>query len=198
MFILKKTFIVFTILFVNSCKSQDINIENDVKKCINTSVNHDLKMINGKDHFEFYKVMNKIEQKLINLGYLKDKSQKSYFNLFNKLIKNKKVLNKDYKSIIKIADDYGLEADSFIINDAIFAQCPYKTVKKYNLKKNYPLYKQGFATNKMFNNGYYVIKNIKDVLYSIDKEQFKKDVYRAPIVYLVLINLKYKYESKSY
>lgn len=184
----KKIFIILIFVFILfSCDAQERVIENKLRKCVNKSVNHNLQLSLGKNDFDFYIFMKEIESYLIDKGLLKDLSQSSYLELFQRIKKEKLIDTKEY--IIKLSDSIGLEVDLYRINNAVFNECPYEVTKELPNKEEHQIYKEGLKMSKLLNTGYEDLNNIKDVVLSIDKRHFNNIIYRAPIIYLVILNL---------
>ena len=184
----KRIFIKLILVFLLfSCNAQEKLVENKLKKCVNKSVNHNLKYSLGKGDFDFYIFMKEIENHLIEKRLLKNVSQTSYLELFKRIKKERLFDTK--KEIIKLSDSIGLAINMFFINNAVFNECPYDVTKDLPNKKEHQIYKEGLKMSKLLNTGYEDLNNIKDVVLSIDEKHFNNIIYRVPIIYLVILNL---------
>ncbi len=187
-------FIIFCFIS-SSCRSQSSNMtEVGLKKCINESVNNNTKEIFGKNHFDFYDFMLEIENIMIANKMLGNRSREGYLDLFENI---NKINNDDYKweyqEFVRLMDDKGFGYNHFVIQDAIFNQCPYKVSVDDKSGEGKFIYAQGTILNKLMKQGYDNRKLLRKLIHSMDERNFDKIVYRAPVIFLVMINLNWKY-----
>ena len=174
--------------FIFSCKTQEKKVEHKLKKCVNQAVNYKLMEHLGKKDFDFYNFMKDVENQLLTKKILKDISQQSYLELFKKI--NAGLVSNIRNDIIKKSDSIGLAIDLFYINDAVFSQCPYKVTKNLINKKDFQIYKEGIKMSEMMQKGFDNFESIKAIIKSVNQKHFANIIYRAPVIYLAIINLK--------
>ena len=191
----KQHFFLLLLLFsfTISCKGQDTSIETDLKACINEKVNNHNKESYGKEPFDFYEFIIKIENELIHEKLLNDNKKDEYLALLKKISKTEDPkYEKIRKKLIKISDEYGFGFNLFTINDAIFNQCIYKVSKDVKEEEKL-IYKLGTIFYELTNKNYFDEELIEELFKNFNENIFKKDVYRAPIILLVMINLDNQY-----
>lgn len=175
------------VLFIFSCKAQNSNTEKALKECINESVNKNIQENYGKEPFDFYELVLKVENELIANELLKNNSKQDYLNLLESItdIKNSK-----YKTIYQeqseIMNKFGFTPFS---TESIFNQCPFKVSVKEKEGEGELIYNQGAILNKLMEVGYDNQELLKKLINITDEKDFGKIVYRAPVILLVMINI---------
>jgi len=187
-----KMYILFSILFnALSCQSQDTSWEKALKKCINESVNKNIKEAFGKEPFDFYDFVLIIENELLERKLLNNNHKQSYLNLINMIngLDNIKFREMYHKQKI-IINEFGFFAYS---PESIFNQCPYKISVNGRDGEGKLIYKQGSILNDLMAQGYNNKELLSKLISCTDDENFSKIVYRAPVILLTMISLDFKY-----
>ena len=177
-----------------SCKIQNNKVELELEKCVVQSVNAHIKNGNGKLSFDFYDFILQIEDILIENGLLQNTKRSEYSQLLTSL-NNYNDYNKIYKKIMKKVDNSGFGFNLFLVNDAIFNQCPYKVSVDEKEGEGKLVFNQGKILNQIMEQGYDDNNLQKKLLDNIDDESFRKIVYRAPVILLIMINLDRQYNA---
>ena len=192
----KNNFLLLLLLFsfTMSCKEQETSTETALKACINEKVNTHNKEFFGKEPFDFYKFIIKIENELIEGKLLTNTKMDSYLDLLNKISKSENPKFKDArKKLIKISDEYGFGFNLFTMNDAIFNQCIYKVSKDVKEEEEGRLiYKLGSIFYALTNENYFDEELIEELFKNLSENIFKKDVYRAPALRSLLTSKEIK------
>lgn len=186
---------IISFLFtLTTCNSQNNKVELALKECVNQKVNENIKAAYGKEPFDFYEFILKIEEKLLSNNLIEKVDKENYFILLNKLINSNdpKSLNM-YKEQNTIIDKFGFGFNSFVINEGIFNQCPYAVSLSNKETDGKLIYEEGKVLNKLMAQGFDDKALLKELFNTLDEESFKKEVYRAPIILLVMINIDTKY-----
>lgn len=179
------------ILSVLSCKAQDTEVELALKECVNEQVNKNIQEAYGKEPFDFYTFILKIEQELLSNKLLQSKDKASYLSLLNNINQSTNIeYSEMYKKQNSIIDSYGFAPFS---TESIFNQCPYKVSVESKEKEGKLIYSQGVILNKLMAQGYSNESLLKELINVTDDDDFDKVVYRAPVILLVMINLDNKY-----
>ena len=188
-----KNIISFCILLLSiSCMSQNNDVENELKDCVNEKVNKKIEEKYSKEPFDFYEFILKVEEGFISNQSLTSIDKVEYLEFYKNVIstKNKKKYKKNVMQQNEIINQYGFDFNSFVINDNIFNQCPFKVSSSIANKENSIIYSQGYVLNKMMSKNYKDIQLFKELLNKTYDKSFEKIVYRAPIILIVMINLE--------
>ena len=190
--------IIFNFIFLFcllSCTGQeDEKIEKELKKCVNEEINKNLQLADDLKSINFYDLMLEIERVLLKEEVLINSSKTEYYNLFDNIKESKgERLKITYNKIFALCKDIGFDFELFIIIDTIFTKCPYETSIDYKDTQGKLMYTQAILLNQLISEGYENHIIIKDLIDIIEEEKFNKIIYRAPIIFLTLINLDRKY-----
>ena len=186
---MKSMIYIFIIAFSSiACASQETKIEKALKKCVNENI---AEIHEGKA-IDFYEFILGIENEMLASRMVEDNTKKSYLHLFDNLYNHNNYEN-EYKKLTKIIREIGFDFNAFTINDIIFNQCPYKISVDAKDSEGKDIYTQGVILNRLMAQGFDDKKLSKKLINSIDKKNFNKIVYRAPVILLVMINLNRKY-----
>ena len=181
---------VFALVFAYSF-GQKKAIEANLKNCVNEKVNYHIQERYGKNPFDFYEFISKIETEFQSSGVLSDLNKKSYLHLLNKIHKRKKrKFKKLYHKQNLLINKYGFDAFS---TENIFNQCPYKVSVDFKESEGRLIYNQSFILFELMKVEFYDEQLLNELFNIIDEQSFSKIVYRAPIILLVMINLNSKY-----
>lgn len=184
--------IVFMIFhFITSCSGQDNLTEKALKVCINESLNNNIEERTGKSIFDFYAMIIEVENKLIAANLISYNDNDGYLRLIKSITKSKKPeYEKMYLQQSEIMDKYGFTPFS---TETVFNQCPYKVSANVKDAEGKHIYNQGRILNKLMAEGYDNDELIEELINSVDENNFKKVVYRAPIILLTMIKLDKEY-----
>lgn len=185
-------FLAFSLLW--SCKSQTNRVEDDLVKCVNSSVS---KYSSG--NLDFYSLMMEVENRMIEEDLLESKDQENYLHLFSLLyakekddLKDKK-LKKFYEETLSYFKKEEFPYNKFVVVDGIFNQCPYKVSFEDKDGMGASVYNQGSIFNKLMEAGFNDEKLVDKLIKDLNQPNFNKIVYRAPVVLLFFIHLDQMY-----
>lgn len=182
-------FIIFP--FITSCSGQDNLTEKALRVCINESLNKNIEEITGKSNFDFYDMIIEVESKLIDAKLISHNDSNGYLSLIKSITESKKPeYEKMYLQQSEIMDKYGFIPFS---TETVFNQCPYKVSANVKDAEGKHIYNQGSILNKLMAEGYDNDDLIQELINSVDENNFKKVVYRAPIILLTMIKLDKEY-----
>ncbi|MCX2839926.1 hypothetical protein OQ279_17505 [Salinimicrobium sp. MT39] len=178
-----------------SCNGQNSTPELALRDCINEKVNHNIKEYTGKPEFDFFEFSLEAEKILLTNGLIANNRKEEYLKLL-KSIDSLSSENgiKAYNQLQALTDKYGFNYNLFVIVDGVLNQCPYKVYKSQQLKEDHLIYRQGKLVKELMDNGYYQEDQIEELFKEIDQKDFKNEVYKAPIIYLVLMNMDFRYD----
>ncbi len=183
-------FLILSVFVIFGCKSQNTAVEDSLRECINQRINEGIAEAYGKEPFDFYDFILTVEQELLKSGLLKNADKNNYFNLLKSIPPADKEYEKIFHLQNRIMDDFGFFPFS---TETIFNQCPYKVSVDSKDGEGALIYNQAAILYKMMEKGYDDENLLTKLEDSIDEEDFKKAVYRAPIVLLVMIELDKHY-----
>lgn len=186
----KYSFLLFLLIFTWQCKAQDKQLEQALKKCVNQQINKNSPYSQNTD---FYKVALKLEQLFIKGGYLKNENKENYRSFLLEILDEKKDFKKLYCQSLEITNKYKFDFELFTYINPIFSQCPYEIASKYKNDKGKLIYNQGSILSQLMSEGFKNKSILKKLFLSIDNQNFKKIVYRAPVILVVIINLDNQY-----
>ena len=183
-----------------SCKSQQKNIEIELKECVNETINRYIDNYYGYGKLDFYPFIIELENSLIESGLLKDSSKKEYMNFFDEFSINEKgiIYGKEFEKIEILMKENKFDIRNSLLLLDLIKNCPYKIIKENNLSQESLLYKQTLTVEKLYgsDSGF----GDKNILYSfiknINSKEFEKIVYRAPVILLVYTNMKIRYDKE--
>lgn len=179
------------ILFITSCSNQYNLTEKALKVCVNESLNKNIKERTGKSNFDFYAMIVEVESKLIEAKLISHNDRNGYLRLIKSITESKKTeYEKMYFQQSEIIDKYGFFPFS---TETVFNQCPYKVSADVKYTEGKYIYNQGSILNKLMAEGYDNDELIEELINSVDENNFKKVVYRAPIILLTMIKLDKEY-----
>lgn len=183
--------VFFTSIFSFGQKCSDVEV---LKGCINDKVNKAALELYGKASFDTYEFLKVIENEILKHKLLSNVRQQDYKVFYSNIITNKRRKHKRlYRRLEILCDDTGFDYKFFSVVQAILTECPYRVFFIDN-KTKHPFMKKHILTlNRLEAHGYENEELFNDLLYNIDKENFKKIAYRAPIILLVMINLDKQY-----
>lgn len=187
-----KNIIFFCILaFIVSCKARDTDTELKLKKCANEKVNDN--RIQEKQ-IDFYLMTLEIERIFLEDNLLENDKRKDYKDLFNDIQNNK---NDKYRKVYNIVIDKmsktGFNFNLGIMNHDLFSKCPYSVSVESKESAGKKVFLFGTNLNNILIEGFDNNEIIEKTLDDLTEKDFKKIVYRAPIILLVMINLDNKY-----
>ena len=180
-----KFLILLVILFNISCSDQENQIEEELQNCIK----QELKDLRPESK-DFYKIMIEMEERMMEEGLLKDKKRKDYQNMFETIATGSERIEDFYNDNIDYLDN-NFPFYLFLASDIILNQCPYKAVSSLNEEQQ--IYKQGVIQNRIMESGFDNLELNKKLIRNVEESDFQKNVYRAPVIYLTLINMDLKY-----
>ena len=187
-------FLLLGLFFFISTFGQEDIIEAKLKECINEKINYHIQEKYGKDPFDFYEFILKVEFEFQQNGVLNDLSKKSYSSLLDEITKRKK---RKFKRVFQkqslLIDSYGFDSFS---TENIFNQCPYRVSVDFKESDGKLIYDQASILYRIMKVEYYDEKLLKELFSLVDEKSFSKIIYRAPIIVLVMINLDYKYNRE--
>ncbi|RNL90318.1 hypothetical protein ED312_06505 [Sinomicrobium pectinilyticum] len=185
-------FTFLSVLVFTDCSCQNNKVESALKECVNQKVNKNIQAAYGKEPFDFYDFILKFEKELISNNLLKNRTKDDYYNLLLSIIDDSSdsKYSKIYTQQNNLMDDYGFSAFS---TEAIFTQCPYHISESSKDTEGKIIYAEGNVLNKLMAQGFDDKELLKELINTLDEESFKKEVYRAPIILLVMINIDTKY-----
>ena len=167
-----------------SCKSNEVVIEDKITKCVNEVTN--FSEYNKSGQGDFYTMIKEIEKVIFLQNKLQNFNKEDYIKKIVELLINKeKTGEKLYKETNKIFDKYGYIPS--VNNFKVFNQCPFFVLVTEKNEMKSSLFFQSQLLNEIEANGYKDTELIKELITSTTDEDFKKIVYRAPVV-LVLIS----------
>lgn len=182
---IKTKFLILLLILINiSCSDQEKEIEEELQNC----VNQELKDLRPESK-NFYGIMMEMEEKMMEKSILKDNDRKNYHDLFDRMATGSERIEEFYNENIEYLDQ-NFPFYLFLANDIIFNQCPYKVSSQ---KKEQQIYKQGELQNKVMESGFDNLELNKRLIKNVEESDFQKNVYRAPVIYLALINMDLKY-----
>lgn len=183
--------LISLICLISSCQPSKKSIERNLKKCVNKVVNDDIKAYYGKKPFDFYSFTLGYEKALLQNKFLKDTSKKAYKSLLNDIIdynlNDLKKLSEIQNSMI---NEFGFGLNQYKINEGVFSKCFYEVSYKTKDGVGKEIYDQGKIYNKILINGFDNMKLIEEAFINIEDENFDNIIYKAPILLLVMINVK--------
>lgn len=183
--------VFITLFFITCCSGQDNLTEKALKECINESLNKNIEERTGKSNFDFYDMIIEVENKLIDAKLISHNDSNGYLSLIKSITESKKPeYEKMYLQQSEIMDKYGFTPFS---TETVFNQCPYKVSANVKDAEGKHIYNQGTVLNKLMAEGYDNDELIQGLINSVDENNFKKVVYRAPIILLTMIILDKEY-----
>ena len=185
-----------TALIFFACSGQSSQAEFALKNCINETVNQNIEEYYGQANFDILEFTLKAEKILMANGVIDDNTKKEYLELLQGIdtLSSKGGL-KAYNQLQQLTDGYPFDYRLFKLLDGILNQCPYKIYKREGLTEKHLIYRQGKLLKELMDNGYYQEDLVEELFQQIDPNEFNKVLYRSPIVYLVLLNMDYHYDS---
>ena len=182
---MKTKFLILLLILINiSCSGQENEIEEELQNCVIQELK-DLR----PESTNFYGIMIEMEKRMIEKGILKDNDRKDYQNMFDSMAKGSERIEEFYNENIEYLDQ-NFPFYLFLANDIIFNQCPFKVSSQTKEQK---IYKQGELQNKVMESGFDNLELNKRLIKNVEEPDFRKSVYRAPVIYLALINMDLKY-----
>jgi hypothetical protein len=180
-----------------SCNGQNSAGELALKDCINEKVNHNIQESTGKPEFDFFEFSLKAEKILLANGLIDNNGKEEYLEFLKGIdtLSSKNGI-KAYNQLQELTDQYGFSYNLFIISDGVLNQCPYKVYKSEQLPENHLIYRQGKILKQLMDNGYYQEDLIEELFEEIDQNEFNNILYRSPVVYLILINMDFQYDTR--
>jgi hypothetical protein len=183
---MKTKFLILLIILINiACSDQEKEIEEELQNCVNQQLK-DLR----PESTNFYGLMIEMEKRMIEKGILKNNNRKDYQDLFDSMASGSERIEEFYIKNIEYLDQ-NFPFYLFLANDIIFNQCPYKVSSQ---SKELQIYKQGELQNRVMESGFNDLELNKRLIGNLEESDFQKNVYRAPIIYLILINMDLKYD----
>ncbi|WGK64965.1 hypothetical protein [Croceiramulus getboli] len=182
-----KIILLLPLIIFLSC--QERKLDKKIESCV----------VNGvksweRGNIEFYEFAKKIENAMMNAQLLKGKGKQDYTVLFNSIGAESTPTRQFYNEHIETfhAD---FPVDLFFINNLVFNQCPYEVYSK-NKEENEILKRIGLLQLEAMDNGFEDIQQSQKILEEYTTSDFDKIGFRAPIIYLALLNMDRKYNSE--
>lgn len=193
-----KILILSFLILLMSCKSQEKTIENSLRKCVNKSIGNQIRRISNKN-INFYQLIIKVENILLNDGLLANNNSKSYSDLFKNILKDKypNEHKEAYNKIYFLLDRSGYENNGYLVKSDVLKDCPYRILITERNKYDTFLSEQVRIISQLEDKGFNNKKLILELVNIINDKSFTKVIYRAPIILLVYRNLKMKYGDWS-
>ena len=196
--ILSKLILITTIAIVpTACNGQSSKAESALRDCINEQVNHNIQESTGKTEFDFFEFLLKAENILMANGLI-DSNRKEEYLEFLKGIDTLSAKNglKAYNQLQELTDNHGFDYRLFIIADGVLNQCPYKVLKSHQLTEDHLIYRQLKIIKELMDNGYYKEDLVEKLFREIDQDEFENVLYKAPVIYLILMNMDFRYDNR--
>lgn len=174
--------ILISPLFSISCKSQEKLLEIKLQKCIDTRINNGYyKIKESSISINFYKIISDIERYFISKNIFKNISKEEYLKAINKIIKNNDIAfcEEMYNDILDIMNR-GNYNGLYFSSDAL-QNCPHYVISTEN-EITTSLANQFDTMDKLFAFGTYEQDYINELVTKISDQDFKRIVYRAPII----------------
>lgn len=200
---MKKTYVIiglFIMIVLIGCKSQDKTVEKSLKRCVNNSINEYLNGIYENSNLDFYELMKSTELVLNKFDLIKNESRQEYIKLFKSIIdlkvndnSKKESYKKAFREILYILEKSKFDGNGYFIKAYPLKVCPFEILIKEQNEMSSPLRIQMDATSQLEANGFDNLEILKDLINNISDENFEKDIYRAPVILLVYLNLKLQF-----
>lgn len=172
--------IIILIFSFYSCKTSEQIIEQKIAQCVNETTN--FSKYNKSGQGDFYTMMEDVEKLLL----VQKESKEDYNKTVEDLLVNKDEIGKElFDKINKVFDKYGYIPQEN--NHKIFTQCPFFVLVTEKNEMKSSLYFQSQLLNGIQASGYEDIGLIKELISSTSDDDFKKIIYRTPII-LVIVN----------
>lgn len=181
------------ILFFLSCSTQDKKVEMELMNSVNEAYSASVESFYGiKNEVSFYDLMLEVEKVLIDDKLLKNTKKNSFIDFFSKLKESDKKLA--LEKINKLLEESKFEMNYNNLY-SIFQLCPYKLlVKNKNIDSDLLEQHQIFGEMELKGNDDLIL--LHKVIETTEDKNFKKIVYRAPIILLAVINMNYLVNGK--
>ncbi|WP_340064752.1 hypothetical protein [Ascidiimonas aurantiaca] len=175
---------LFVIAFT-SCKSQQHEYLQRLNNCIHKEVNLKIKKLYGIDSFEYYKLMEKVENEIF-----KKPNKRNYLKLIQEIQSGNFTKNLLVERGLDQMDKEGFFVSSHIVD--ILNNCPYKAFDRDRfrgvaLQKRQRMMEQYYANPNEENN---ILLNYFDLT---STEEFKEIEFRSPILIMILANYLEEY-----
>lgn len=176
--------LVALIILLYSCTSNEEIIEKKLTKCVNEATNFSEYNKTGKG--DFYSMIAEIETTIFLYNKLQGFTKGDYEKKVEELLINKEQSGETlYKNVSDVFDKYGYIPR--VNNFKVFNQCPFFVLITESNEMTSSLFFQSQALNELEASGYEDVGLIKELISSTKDEDFKKIIYRTPII-LSLIN----------
>ncbi len=183
--------IVFALALCMSCKSQEKVLENKLQECVNQRINKsDYKIDNSLGDIDYYKIVSEIENYFVSRGIGKNASKTEYLKMIDTIINLKEEEHKSlYNDILSIVEKNNF--NDLNVSSDVLQNCPHFILES---EKNLTisLRQQIDAMDKLFALDPYNQDYINELVKQVSEEDFKRLVYRAPVVTILFEFLEVK------
>lgn len=184
--------IILFLAFI-SCEEKENEAEILLRRCINDKINQNIAVESSIDFYEF---SQQIENVLLKNRLISSNGKEDYKKLLINIEETTYPSGeKAMEDIKKIINANQFNFSSYAIRDQIFNQCPFKVYSSLGLGKEHIVYKELKFLKPLMDHGFYDFELMNKLFENIPDDQFDNITYRAPIIYLVAINLDFKYNS---
>jgi len=172
--------ILMFISLLTSCNFNNKPFETELIECFNSKI---LKKTSDSS-FNVFKEAIKFENLLIENGIIRNNSKEEYLRLFNKVENNEVFIDQDIKKSIS---SFYFTLSPFTID--LFYACPKEILRKEENKANKKLLSLVLLYDNIQDTGVGNLGEVKNLIMSIDKVDFRNTVYRCPVTIILLMNL---------
>lgn len=189
---MKKFISLVLLIIVTSCNGQIKTDEKELMNCINQKINENTSEVYGETDINFYSLMNKVEEMLIESKLLKGSNQNDYIK-FIKDIQDKNIdVKKSYQKIVYFLETNKYEHRFAMNISIVFGVCHNNILINENNEIKSTVSTQYQILSKLKAQGFENYKLINRLIIETKKEDFNKIVYRSPIILLSIINMGYQ------
>lgn len=182
------TFLISVVLLLPGCINN--KIPKAIDSCVRSRTNPVFKDLYGESTGrDFYKMIQEVEELFIESGELENDSKESYLKLTDKIYNKYELEIFNEVKIKEYSDIIGL-----MIIDVV-SSCPTKVVVNYENDLSSSIVKQFFMSQELMKSGYSYL-NVKEYINQISGSDFNLLTYRAPILTMILFEIKNKSEDQ--